>query len=118
MSINLSIDMNGKVKISTGPQRVRLDSVKHFLDCNDDAILVKLEGPYDPSMVYKPGHLCRIVKDDNNDQKYIAFVGSHMIGYLPDEAIAFANHVDMIPEALISIVGKIEDDAIFIYIAE
>ena len=67
-------------------------------------------------MVYKPGHVCRIEAD--NDEKYIVFVGNHMIGYLPDAAIAFAKQIDLIPEALVSMVGKVEEDSIFVYIAE
>ena len=118
MSINMKITPEGKVKISVGPERVRLDSVEKFLVRNDDAVLVKLQGPCDPSMIYKPGHVCRIEESDNNDQKYIVFVGSHMIGYLPDEAVSFAEQVDSIPEALVSIVAKVEDDGIYIYIAE
>ena len=119
MSINLSVNTTDlKVKISIGPTKVRLDSLDKFLARNDDAILVKLEGPHDPSMNYKPGHVCRIEESDNDDQKYIVFVGSHMIGYLPDEAITFAKQIDYIPEALVSMVGKVEDDAIYIYIAE
>ena len=117
MTVNLSISKNGKVKISMGSERVRLDSVEKFLGRNRDAILIKLEGSRDPSMIYKPGHVCRIGEDDS-EQKYIVFVGSHMIGYLPQEGISFAHQVDSIPEALVSMVGKVEDDSIFIYIAE
>ena len=118
MSINLRVTAEGKVKISMGPDRVRIDSVEKFLGRNRDAILVKLEGPHDPSMLYKPGHVCRIEEDDDDNEKHIVFVGKHMIGYLPDEAIAFCHQVDSIPEALVSIVGKVEDNDIYIYIAE
>jgi len=118
MSINLKITQEGKVKMSMVSERVRLDSVEKFLGRNPDAIMVKLQGPCDPSMVYKPGHVCRIEESDNNDQKYIVFVGSHMIGYLPDEAVSFAEQVDLIPEALVSMVAKVEENTICIYIAE
>ena len=117
MSINICVSNDGKVKISTGSMRVRLDSVEKFLSRNRDAILIKLDGPHDSSMEYKPGHVCRIEENDNNE-KYSVFVGNHMIGYLPDEAIAFAKQVDSIPEALVSMVGKVEEDYIYIYIAE
>ena len=116
MSVNLGFDSEGKVKTSMGSAKVRLDSLEKFLLRNDDAILVKLEGPHDPSMVYKPGHVCRIEEDSDN--KYSVFVGNHMIGYLPEDAITFAKQVDLIPEALVSMVGKVEDNSIFIYIAE
>ena len=118
MSIYLRVTNEGKIKISTVSDRVRLDSVDKFLGRNRDAILVKLEGPHDSSMLYKPGHVCRIEEDDDDNQKYIVFVGKHMIGYLPDEAISFARQVDLIPETLVSIVGKVEDNDIYIYIAE
>lgn len=115
MTDNLNVTGKIKVKVSMGPENVRRDSLEKFLGRNDDTILVKLEGPHDSSMVYKPGHVCRIEEGDN-DQQYIVFVGKHMIGYLPDDAITFAKKIDLIPEALLAMVGKVEDDDIFIYI--
>ena len=117
MTVRLSFTLDGKVKMSMGSEKVRLDSLEKFLGRNRDAVLVRLEGPHDPSMVYKPGHVCRIEKDDDG-QKYAVFVGKHMVGYLPDEGVAFAKQVDSIPEALVSMIGKVEEDIIFIYIAE
>ena len=116
MSINISITSDGKTKITMGSGKVRLDSLDKFLGRNRDAVLVKLEGDRDPSMVYKPGHICSIETEDN--QNYYAFVGNHMIGKLPPEAIAFAESVDSSPEFLVSMVGEVEDDSISIYIAE
>lgn len=118
MSVNLRMATDGKIKISMGSDKVRIDSVEKFLGRNRDAILVKLEGPHDSSMLYKPGHVCRIEEDDDDNQKYIVFVGKHMIGYLPDEAIVFSQQVNSVPFALVSIVGKVEGDDIYIYIAE
>lgn len=118
MTVRIGITSDGKLKISTGSDRVRIDSLDKFLGRNRDAVLVKLEGPHDPSMNYKPGHICSIEEDDEVDQKYNVFVGKHFIGSLPDEAIEFAKQVDSVPEALVSIVGKVEDENIFIYIAE
>ena len=117
MSANLSISTDGKIKITSGPTRTRLENIDKWLARNRDAILVKLEGDYDTSMTYKPGHLCRIEEGDQPD-KYNVFVGDHLIGQLPDEAIAFANQINYSPEIMVSIVGKIENDEIFIYVAE
>jgi len=120
MSVKLSISEDGNIKISSGPEKVRLENLGKWLGRNRDALLVKLEGGHD-AFDCKPGHLCRI---EEYDQKYYAFVGNHLIGQLPDEAIAFAEQVDSSPEFLIAIVGKIEygasadADGIFIYIAE
>ena len=115
MSINLSMSANGEIKISTGSAKVRLDDLEKWLKRNTDAVLVKLEGSHDPSMNYKPGHVCQI---ENTGDQYSAFVGSHLIGQLPGEAISFAESVGTDPEFLIAIVGKVEDDEISIYIAE
>lgn len=116
MNINLSISSDGKAKVSTGSERVRLDSLDKFLARNDDAILVRLEGTRDMSMQYKPGHVCRIEEDGNGE--YFVLVGSHMIGRLPAEAVSYAEQIDSSPEFMVSIVGKVEDDSISIYIAE
>lgn len=115
MTVKMGISMDGAIKISMGSGKVRLEDLNKFLKRNRDAILVKLEGPHDPSMKYKPGHLCSI---EQSDGKYYAFVGSHCIGQLPDEAMAFAEQVDSSPEFLVSMVGKVEEDEISIYIAE
>ena len=115
MTIKMSFSPDG-FKISTGSDKVRLDSLDKFLARNRDAILVQLEGPRDPSMSYKPGHVCSI--EDDGNQEYYVFVGKHMIGRLPAEALEFAEQVESSPEYLISIVGKVEDDYISIYIAE
>lgn len=117
MELKLGFTADGKIKMTTGPSKVRLDSLEKFLGRNDDAILVKLEGEPDPSMNYKPGHVTRIEEDDNGHD-YNVFVGSHFVGQLPEDAIAFANQVDMSPEFMVSIVGKFEDGSVFIYIAE
>lgn len=121
MNINLSISTDGAIKISTGSERVRIENVEKFLARNRDAVLVQLEGKHDLSMEYKPGHVCRI---ENGDDKYNVFVGRHIIGQLPPEAISFAESVDSSPEYLIAMVGKVEHnndtdtDKISIYIAE
>jgi hypothetical protein len=117
MSINLSISGDGKVKISTGSTKVRKDDLSKWLGRNRDAVLVKLEGQPAPSAPCSVGHICQI-EDDPDNQRYDVFVGSHLIGYLPEEAMAFAEQVDTSPEFLISIVGKVEDDGIYIYVAE
>ena len=120
MEIKFDLSEGGKVKISTGSGKVRLDDINKWLNRNRDAVLVKLEGSHDV-FGYRVGHICNIEEDDG---KYNVFVGKHLIGQLPEEAIAFANQIDYSPEFMISIVGKIdyaasaEDDAIFIYIAE
>ena len=117
MEVKLSVSYDGKIKITTGSDKVRIDDLKKFLARNDDAMLVKLEGPHDPSMTYKPGHVCRIEEDDENDQQYNVFVGKHYIGYLPDEALTFADQIDYTPDCFVSIVGKTEGDDIYIYVA-
>ena len=116
MSINMSINKDGKIIITTGPLKTRKDDLNKWLGRNRDAILVKLIGHRDPTGVCSVGHLCRIEKSD--DSTYIAFIGSHPIGQLPDEAISFANQINSSPEYLISIVGKVENGDVFIYIAE
>lgn len=115
MNVNLGISEAGEMKISTGSARVRLDDLEKWLKRNRDAVLVQLEGNRDPSMKYKPGHICQI---ENAGDQYYAFVGSHLIGQLPAEAISFAESVGSSPEFLVAIVGKVEDDTISIYIAE
>lgn len=107
-----------KIKLTTVSDRTRIESVEKYLARNSDAILVKLEGTADPSMTYRPGHVCGIEADDENDQQYNVYVGRHMIGYFPEEAIAFAKQVDETPEILPTIVGKVDDDGIYVYIAE
>ena len=122
MEIKLGIATDGAIKISTGSKSVRIESVDKFLIRNPDAMLVKLEGDPDPSMKYKPGHLCEI--DDDGSNKYNVFVGNHFIGYLPPEAIAFAESIDSSPAFLLAMVGEVEHDdnmntdKISIYIAE
>ena len=115
MTVNIGISSSGKIKFSIGSSKVRIDDLEKWLKRNRDAVLVQLEGNSDPSMKYKPGHVCQIVSDDDH---YYAFVGSHLIGQLPDEAISFAEAVGSSPEFLVAIVGKVEDDSISIYIAE
>lgn len=115
VNVKLSLTMDGKIKFSSGSEKVRLDSLEKFLGRNPDAILVKLGNPADTSLTYKPGHVCRIEEDEN---KYYVFVGKHLIGQLPDEAIAFAEQFGYGPQFLVSIVGKVEDDGIYIYLAE
>jgi len=123
MEVNISMSYDGKIKITTGSEKVRLENVDKFLGRNDDAVLVKLKGTHDWCK-YRVGHVCRIEKDDSKDQTYNVFVGKHLIGQLPDEAIDFARQVDSIPESLVSIIGEIEygasadQDVISIYIAE
>lgn len=117
MTINMGVNKDGDVYFSTGPMKTRKEDLNKWLRRNDDAILVKLIGNPNPSAPCSVGHICRIEKY-NNDSAYIVFVGSHEIGQLPDEAIAFADRVGSSPEFLISIVGKIEDGNIYIYIAE
>lgn len=123
MTVKMGITSDGKIKISTGPDKVRLEDLNKWLGRNRDAVLVKLEGKPVDFTKYRVGHLCRIEEDDGG-QKYNVFIGNHLIGQLPDEAVAFAEQVDSSPEYLISIVGQIEygpspeDDEIFIYIAE
>jgi len=114
MGINIK---DGKIYFSTGPDRTRKEDIEKWLGRNDDAILVKLDGQPDPSFQCSIGHLCRIVKYHNDPACY-AFVGDHFIGQLPDEAFSFADRLDTSPEFLISIVGKVENGDIYIYIAE
>ena len=105
------------VKISTTSDRTRIEDVNKYLARNRDAILVKLDGYPDISMTYKPGHVCGIEEGDQGG--YNVFVGKHLIGQLPVEAIKFANEVDMDPCLLPAIVGKVENDGtIYIYVAE
>lgn len=104
------------IRISTRSDRTRIDDVDKYLARNSDAILVKLEGSPDPSMAYKPGHVCGIEEADPG--VFNVYVGKHLIGQLPDKAITFAESVDMYPALLPAIVGKVEEDAIFVYIAE
>ena len=115
MSINLGITKDGKIKISSGSERIRKEPLDKWLGRNRDAVLVKLVGHPEPSAPCSVGHICRIEEDDQN---YNVFIGSHLIGQLPEEAIAFAEQVDSAPNYLISIVGKIEDNDVFVYIAE
>ena len=115
MNVNLSVSENGKVKISIGSQTVRKDDLKKWLGRNDDAVLVKLKGQRDPSAPCSPGHICRIEEDGD---QYSVFVGKYIIGQLPEEALDFAKKIDYSPEFMISIVGKVEADDVFIYIAE
>lgn len=123
MTGKISFSTDGKIKFSSGPDNVKLDDLKKWLGRNDDAVLVKLEGPHETFDKLKPGHVCRIEEDDNG-QHYNVFVGKHFLGQLPNEAIKFAERVEYSPEYLISIVGKIEYgattdlDEIYIYIAE
>lgn len=116
MTINLGIDKNGKIHISTGQIKVRKEDLNKWLARNSDAVLVKLNGHREPCSPCSIGHVCRIEKND--DSSYVVFVGSHVIGSLPNEAVAFADRLDTSPEFLISIVGKVEDDDVYIYIAE
>jgi hypothetical protein len=118
VNVKISLTADGKIKFTSGSDRVRIDSLDKFLGRNDDATLVKLKGPHDDSMKYKPGHVCRIEKDDENDNEYNVFVGKHFIGQLPDKAIEFAKMVDSEPDWMVAVVGKVEDDEIYIYIAE
>lgn len=115
MTVHMGITQDGKMKITTGPDRTRKDDLNKWLSRNDDAVLVKLKGDHDPSFSCSAGHVCRIEADDNG---YDVFVGNHIIGRLPDDAVTFAESVGSSPEFLISIVGKIENNDIYIYIAE
>lgn len=123
MTMKMSVSLDGKIKFTTGPETVRLEKLDKWLDRNNDAILVKLEGPHEAFDKLKPGHIARI-EEDEDGQHYNVFVGKHFIGQLPDEAIAFASKVESSPDFLIAIVGKIEygactdNDEIYIYIAE
>ncbi len=116
MTVRMSISNDGEIKIAMGSYKVRLDSLDKFLARNRDAILVQLVGPRDLSMQYKPGHVCNIEEDESGE--YYVFVGKHMIGRLPAEALEYAEQVESSPEFLVSMVGKVEDDSISIYIAE
>lgn len=117
MDVKISLSLDGKVKMTTGSEKVRMDSLDKWLARNRDAILVKLEGDPDPSLNYKPGHITSIEEDDDG-QHYNVFVGKHFVGQLPQEAITFSEQVDMSPPFMVSIVGKVEDGIVFIYIAE
>ena len=117
MEVKISLSIDGKVKMTTGSDKVRLDILDKWLGRNRDAILVKLEGDPDPSLDYKPGHITRIEEDDDV-QHYNVFVGKHFAGQLPQEAITFSEQVDMDPQFMVSIVGKVEAGNVFIYIAE
>ena len=109
----MSISSDGKIRISSGSGKVRIEDVNKFLGRNRDAILVKLEGAADHSMNYKPGHICSIEEDED---QYSVFVGKHYIGKLPDEAIAFSEQVELSPDCLSAMVGKVENDDIYIYV--
>lgn len=114
MNVKISMDENRELSMSMGSERVRKDDLAKWLGRNNDAILVKLKGHHNwPGC--KPGHICKITE---GQEGYDVFVGSHCIGQLPDEAIAFARQIDYSPEFMISIVGKTENDDIFIYVAE
>ena len=115
MTIRIGITNEGKIRITTGPVKVRLEDVDKFLGRNPDAILVKLEDSPDPSMNYKPGHLCRIEEDED---QYSVFVGKHYVGKLPNEAIAYAEQVESDPDCLVAMIGKVENSEIYIYVAE
>lgn len=116
MDVKMSLSMDGNIKFSTKSERTRIDDPAKFLSRNPDAILVKLSGSPDPSMKYHPGHVCGMEEDNGNVN---VFVGNHLIGQLPAEAIDFAEQVGSNPEFLIAIVGKIDDDGnIYIYVAE
>lgn len=123
MTIHINLSSDGKIKITNGSNKVRLDDLGKWLGRNRDAVLVKLEGHPVDFTKYRVGHICTIEVDDDG-QKYNVFIGNHLIGQLPEEAIAFAKQIDYSPEFLIAIVGKIEygasadTDEIFIYIAE
>ena len=116
MTVNMKIGIDGKISISTGSAKIRKEDLNKWLIRNDDALLVKLNGYLDQSSPCSVGHICHIEKADDN--QYYAFIGNHLIGQLPNEAITFADSIDSSPEYLISIVGKIEPDAVYIYIAE
>lgn len=107
--------MDVKISFSTVSDRTRIESLDKFLARNRDALLVKLDGHADESIVYKPGHVCGMKQDENGNCN--VYVGSHMIGQLPDEAISYANEAGCLPELLDAIVGIVENDGIFIYIA-
>ena len=117
MGINLSVGMDGKVKVTVGPLNVRKDNLDKWLGRNRDAILVKLIGHPAPSSPCSVGHLCRIEESDDGNG-YVVFIGKHLIGRLPDDAIAYAEQLDTIPDSMIAIVGKVEDGDVFVYIAE
>ena len=118
MTLHMGVKLDDmSIYFSTGPEKTRKEDLNKWLGRNDDAVLVKLDGTPDPSFKCSAGHLCRIVKY-NNDPAYYVFVGNHLIGLMPDEAVAFAARIDSSPEFLVSIVGKVEDGNIFVYIAE
>lgn len=116
MTVHLSITENGDIKITTGSKKVRKDNLDKWLGRNRDAVLVQLEGNPEQSAPCSVGHICNIEEGENG--QYNVFVGNHVIGQLPAEAIAFAEQVDYSPDSLISIVGKVEEDKVSIYIAE
>ena len=115
MTIHMGISKDGKIKITNGPMRIRKEPLEKWLARNRDAILVKLIGHPEPSAPCSVGHLCRIEADGQN---YYVFIGNHLIGQLPEEAITFAEQVNYTPDILVAIVGKVEGNDVFIYIAE
>lgn len=115
--IKMGITEDGKIYFSTGPFKTRKEDLKKWLGRNRDAILVKLNGEPDPGFSCSVGHLCRI-EQNSDGSLYNVFVGNHLIGQLPDEAIAFSEPLYSSPEFLVSIVGKVENGDVFIYIAE
>lgn len=117
MNVKISMTEDGKVKFSTGSERVRKDNLDKWLGRNQDAVLLKLEGDRDESFTCSAGHICRIEEGDA-DRTYNVFVGSHLIGQLPDDAIKFAEQVESSPEFLIAIVGKVDESGTYIFIAE
>ena len=112
MGINLK---TGEIYISTGPLKTRKEDLNKWLGRNRDAILVKLNGQPDPAFSCSVGHLCRIEECDD-DNTYNVFIGKHLMGQLPEEAISFADSMELSPDCLVAIVGKIEDGDIYIYI--
>jgi hypothetical protein len=106
-----------KVSVSTRSGRTRIEDLEKYVAMNRDANLVKLEGDPDPSMEYRPGHVCGIEEDDPG--VFNVYVGSHLIGQLPDEAITFAESVNIDPAFMPAVVGKVDPDgSVYIYVAE
>ena len=106
-----------KISISTRSDRTRIEDLEKYLARNRDAILVKLEGDPDPSMKYRPGHVCGIEEDDSG--VFNVYVGNHLIGQLPNEAITFAESVDIDPAFMPAVVGKVDPDGfVYIYVDE
>ena len=81
MTVKMSVSLDGKIKISTGPDNVRLEDLGKWLRRNDDAVLVKLNGPHEVFDKLKPGHLTRIEKDEDGQHYNVLCIAEGKVPY-------------------------------------